>query len=94
MKLRKVINGDGTHNQFLFWCPGCDQPHGVRDHNFNGNVDSPTFSPSILVTWTEGEAHTQKRCHSHITNGRISFYADCTHSLAGQDVDLPAWSGF
>lgn len=29
------------------------------------------------------------RCHSIITDGRISFCTDCTHELAGQNVDLP-----
>ena len=28
------------------------------------------------------------RCHSFITNGRISFTNDCSHSLAGKTVDL------
>lgn len=27
-------------------------------------------------------------CHSFITDGRIQFLPDCTHSLAGQTVDL------
>lgn len=36
--------------------------HGVRvnsgtgdDWTFNNNGDSPTFSPSVLVTWTHGD---------------------------------------
>ena len=28
-------------------------------------------------------------CHSFVTDGRIQFLGDCTHSLAGQTVDLP-----
>lgn len=28
-------------------------------------------------------------CHSFVTDGRIQFLSDCTHSLAGQTVDLP-----
>ena len=30
-------------------------------------------------------------CHSFVTDGRIQFLSDCTHALAGQTVDLPAW---
>lgn len=30
-------------------------------------------------------------CHSFVTDGRIQFLGDCTHSLAGQTVDLPDW---
>lgn len=33
-----------------------------------------------------------RRCHSFVTDGRIQFLGDCTHSLAGQTVDLPLWS--
>lgn len=29
------------------------------------------------------------RCHSFVRDGRIQFLSDCTHSLAGQTVDLP-----
>lgn len=32
-----------------------------------------------------------KRCHSFVTDGRIQFLGDCTHSLANQTVDLPTW---
>jgi hypothetical protein len=31
------------------------------------------------------------RCHSFVTDGRIQFLGDSTHSLAGQTVDLPDW---
>lgn len=30
-------------------------------------------------------------CHSFVTDGRIQFLSDCTHALAGQTVDLPAY---
>lgn len=30
-------------------------------------------------------------CHSFVTDGRIQFLGDCTHALAGQTVDLPAF---
>ena len=30
-------------------------------------------------------------CHSFVTDGRIQFLSDCSHALAGQTVDLPAW---
>lgn len=30
-------------------------------------------------------------CHSFVTDGRIQFLSDCTHSLAGQTVDVPEW---
>lgn len=79
-------------------------PHEVRVDvpdrpcwTFNGDVDRPTFAPSILVTYAANPNATeefkewrQKRiCHSYVRNGRIEFLSDCTHSLAGITVDLP-----
>lgn len=64
----------------MFWCPGCDGVHGVR-HSPGG------------WSWN-GDPPVEKRCHSWVTEGRIEFLADCTHSMAGQTVDLPAeWWG-
>lgn len=34
----------------------------------------------------------QITCHSFVTDGRIQFLSDSTHVLAGQTVDLPAWT--
>jgi hypothetical protein len=30
-------------------------------------------------------------CDSLITDGRIEFAVTCTHALAGQTVEMPAW---
>jgi hypothetical protein len=34
-----------------FWCPGCDEAHNVTPGiwAWDGNVERPTFSPSVLV---------------------------------------------
>lgn len=60
--------------------------------DFNGNLERPTFTPSLLQRWNEwqGEGVPPKThvCHSFITDGRIQFLGDCTHELAGQTVDL------
>lgn len=38
--------------RWMFYCPGCDSHHGPNDTwKFNGNVDKPTFQPSLLVEW-------------------------------------------
>lgn len=48
-KLRSV-EGNGL----TYWCQGCEQPHTINHGNggwtWNGNVEKPTFSPSVLVT--------------------------------------------
>lgn len=60
---------------------------------FNGDLERPTFTPSILSRWKEpqGEGLPPKQhvCHSFVTDGRIQFLSDCTHALAGQTVELP-----
>ena len=93
-------------NRVHFWCPGCDQAHGITyaggaPWTWNGDLERPTFTPSVLVKF-HGYPHgidpageVQKPgpqvCHSFVTDGRIQFLDDCTHALAGQTVDLPEW---
>jgi hypothetical protein len=36
---------------YSYWCQGCEEMHAVTaGWQFDGNVDAPTFSPSVLVT--------------------------------------------
>lgn len=97
-KLRSAEGG-----RLLFWCPGCDGAHMIRVREdgrneggawgYNGNADSPTFTPSVLVTYNGPDAGIDGApyavCHSFVTDGRIQFLSDCTHPMAGQTVDLP-----
>lgn len=95
-----------TDTGYMFWCPGCDTPHLVYvdsqsqpNWHFDGNIDAPTFSPSVLVrtgravnpTFEPEPGDPPEVCHSFVRAGRIEFLTDCTHALAGQIVDLPAW---
>ena len=96
--------------RLAFWCPGCDEKHVVHVGDgpgprwgWNGNVDRPTFTPSVLVTGVElmtdaehdaymrgeGLPPARLRCHSFVTDGHIQFLSDCTHAMAGQTVPLP-----
>ncbi|WP_366931121.1 hypothetical protein [Microbacterium sp.] len=43
------------------------------------------MAPSILVMGGEHDI----RCHSFVRDGRIEYLTDCTHPLAGGQVDLP-----
>lgn len=44
-----------TDGRFVFFCPGCQCGHGIKTYGpgpqwtFNGDVEKPTLSPSILV---------------------------------------------
>ena len=94
-KLRRGETG------YFHWCPGCEEMHPLPDGwQFNGNLDSPTFSPSFLQTfvrWTGGvDEHglglgekQNLTCHYILTDGVLHFQADCFHGLAGKSVPLP-----
>lgn len=98
--LRRAVNG---HSH---WCPGCDGMHMIPDSwTFDGNVNSPTFSPSVKITgkklvivdgkWTGEWARDAAGnaiddcCHYILTAGQLQFCCDCTHALSGQTVALP-----
>ena len=91
-KIRIAGHKDSPRKTYLFWCPGCDTAHGPNDTwQFNGDVDKPTLSPSILVNGTVKPYPGMIRCHSFVTDGKIQFLSDCTHDLTGQTVELPDW---
>lgn len=54
---------------------------------FNGNLDSPSFSPSLLVN-KDHQVEGVLQCHSWVTDGKIRFYDNCDHDLKNQIVDL------
>ncbi|MGN6235007.1 DUF6527 family protein [Dyella sp.] len=66
-------------------------PHiGWKDRwTFNGDMQRPTFSPSLNTWWGGKDGIPLHRCHSFIREGRIEFLPDSTHALAGQTVELP-----
>lgn len=67
--------------------------------SWNGSATTPTFQPSVLVTYPANpdateefkEWRTARICHSFVVDGRMQFLNDCTHALAGQTVPIPAW---
>ena len=86
--------GDPTYS---FYCPGCKCDHGIWTRmdgwngatwEFNGDLDKPTISPSILVSYTYGEDHKKIVCHSFVKDGFIQYLSDCTHELAGKTIEL------
>jgi len=48
-KLRRTTDG------YSYWCQGCEEVHGVRTDGpnaiwgFDGNLEAPTFTPSVLT---------------------------------------------
>lgn len=82
---------DEKQTLLMVWCPGCEQLHPFRTRGpgavwtFDGNVEAPTFAPSMLVN----KHHPPSRCHSFVRSGQIEFLSDCHHALAGKTVPLP-----
>lgn len=97
MKLKKSVYKDDSTWGYLHWCPGCDEPHGIPIPNdlndrkvfwdFNGDVEKPTFNPSVKITT---EKHGKPWCcHYFLHGGMLNFCGDSTHALAGKVVPLP-----
>lgn len=86
MKVR-IWNRNGKIFGYMIFCPGCKWEHLLDlGWTFNGNLEKPTFSPSLLV---HNSPPPDGRCHSFIADGKIRFLDDCTHELKGQTVGLP-----
>lgn len=98
-KLKGLTDQTGTRTTFVFWCPGCEDVHPYRVARggsegpefpvwtFNGDLERPTFTPSLLVN---GSGHG-KRCHLFLTDGVLNFCADSAHALAGKSTPCPDW---
>lgn len=112
MAVISAVLRSAQDGRLTFWCPGCNEAHSISvgmgpgpRWGWNGSVDRPTFTPSILVRsghyashhklgdpcWcTAGETgFACQICHSFVTCGQIKFERDSTHALAGQTVPLP-----
>lgn len=51
-------NGTEPGRRVHFWCPGCDDVHGVgvetpNGWGWNGDLERPTFTPSVHVTMSK-----------------------------------------
>lgn len=107
MSARAALAAAADGERVLFRCPGCDDNHQIHvgTWTFNGDLERPTFTPSLLVGGVQWEPNAGFHkpnhdvvagepivCHSFVTDGRIQFLGDCTHALAGQTVDLPEWA--
>lgn len=98
------VNQNYYAEGYMFDCPGCGEMHAIpvrhtdeRIKNrgtdepkwgFNGSLERPTFTPSLLVQGYDGDTIVRV-CHSFVRDGQIQFLGDCTHPLKGQTVDLP-----
>ena len=109
--MKKATMEDGGE-RYWFWCKPCDTHHTYQTKagtdggpvwQFDGNEESPTFSPSLLVRHgrylrdaegefiptADGGLEMEKvRCHLYVRKGMVQYLGDCSHSLAGQTVPV------
>jgi hypothetical protein len=84
MKLKRVEGG------YAFDCPGCEGIHvfydfmadGSKGWWFNGDMEKPTFTPSLRNT------RPGFCCHLNLTDGKFQFHTDCTHANKGKWMDM------
>ena len=86
---------DTNGNQaYCFFCPGCKCGHvftcGKDLWQFNGNLEKPTFTPSLFCNKNDPKTW----CHSNVIDGFILFSAECFHELKNQKVELPDWDSW
>lgn len=96
-KIKDLGNG-----VYAFDCPGCGQEHRIPTKtplpnnaiwSFDGNLEKPTFVPSINLAWgREANPDWQEpaepgnwsgRCHFFVRDGMIDYCPDSTHALSG-----------
>jgi hypothetical protein len=99
MSKLESIEDYGVVVGYMFDCPGCGMAHALHIHPFkndngaswrwNGDMEKPTFSPSILVRIQfERSDKPDIVCHSYVRDGMIQFLSDCSHSFAGKTVEM------
>ena len=99
MKLQPITSAPQPNKivGYRFFCPGCKEAHhywitythpGSKNHvwGFNGDLEAPTFSPSLLRK--SGPTDNPQICHLTLTSGLFHFYDDSTHELSGKQ-DIP-----
>jgi len=104
MKLSQYLRKNSVG--YAHWCPACKETHsffvdqptrGGARWSFDGNVERPTFNPSMnirtgprpTVPVGRPDAGQIDVCHYFLHAGKLQFCPDSTHALAGKTVDLP-----
>lgn len=98
-ELRQINDHGHVYQALAFICPGCevstkgsglhmlpvsgDVPERVPRWDWDGNLEAPTLSPSILTR------HGEQVCHSFLKAGQFQFLSDSTHQYSGQTVEIP-----
>lgn len=103
MRVMQAPSEPNAGVSYWLWCPACEDAHRITNGwSWNGNLERPTFQPSILVTGVQWGAEDsfykaghssvarggKTVCHSFLTDGVWDFLPDCTHDKAGLSVPM------
>lgn len=89
-KLIPIVFNDGAVRGYRFYCPACKELHPFYVSgppplwSFDGNMDSPSFSPSLRMLGGNG-------CHLYVGAGSITYCNDSGHELKGQTIPMVEW---
>ena len=100
-KITAVKRADSSFLGWAFYCPGCECDHiayteeswNGQDRtggvwNWNGDRETPTFTPSLKITYPLEGGKSLKICHFFVEAGQIRYLSDCTHGLKGKTVQM------
>ena len=79
---------------YSHWCEGCNHCHTFyiqcngHTWTFDGNVNDPTFNPSMLEFYTREDNTRKTLCHYFLHSGVMKYCGDSPHALSGQEVPL------
>src|SRR5574337_834951 len=74
------------------WNGSLDKPTFSPSIKITYETAVPPVTPENLDEFKRNpwpQTKEVKICHSHVTDGKITFCPDSTHALAGKTVDLP-----
>ena len=98
---RAAVPEEDMGIDYWFWCEGCETNHKFRTKaskgsnpqpvwTFNGNMEKPTFGPSLRYFHPahknpDGKQIAEKTtCHLFLEDGLLRYLDDCPHILAGK----------
>jgi hypothetical protein len=98
MKILLESESEFGQKGLVFYCPGCKMYHSIITEQsskytgpvwaWNGSMEKPTFSPSLLIHLGVNQEGVDRICHLFIQNGEIKYLDDSTHELRGQTVPM------
>jgi hypothetical protein len=99
-KIMRYYHSENGAWTYAHWCPACkclhmfwvDQPtHKGARWSYNNKHESPTFAPSMNISWgsPSDEDGIHGRCHYTLNNGVLSYCDDSMHEMANQHMPLP-----